>query len=76
MELIMKKINREQITDHRGNSFVPNVIQNKLYKAGWRLAERKKVGCVWIVRWYDLSNPIRTYNQQDALDILTGKIQF
>jgi len=41
----------EQITDQRGNSFVPNATQARLYLAGWRLVERRKMGCVWIVRW-------------------------
>jgi len=39
-----------------------------LAKHGWRCMERKKNGCVWIVRWYD---PIQgeVWNQGTAVKI-------
>lgn len=40
----------EQIADHMGNSFTPNRVRHTLYRAGWRLTERHKQGCVWLVR--------------------------
>ena len=36
-----------------GNTFHGTPEQVRLAKAGWRCVERKKNGCVWIVRWYD-----------------------
>jgi len=58
-----------KLSDHRGDSFVPTRVQQRLYQAGWRLTQRKKVGCVWIVRWTDpKSNDV--WNQGTALQIL------
>jgi hypothetical protein len=42
-----------KINDQRGNSFKPTREQAMLHKAGWILVERRRQGCVWIVRWYD-----------------------
>jgi hypothetical protein len=43
----------EKIYDGKGNTFYPSKDQNMLAKAGWRVVERKKNGCMWIVRWVD-----------------------
>ena len=42
-----------QIYDGKGSLFHPSKDQAKLAKAGWRIIERRKVGCMWIVRWLD-----------------------
>jgi hypothetical protein len=64
----------EQITDHRGNSFKPTADQSRLYKAGWRLVERKKVGCMWIVRWVDMHDESgQVWSQGTAIEILNSR---
>lgn len=65
-----KKI-REKIYDHQGNSFFGTNDQVRLYKAGWRLTERRKMGCVWKVRWMDMWGNI--WNQGTALEILKSR---
>jgi hypothetical protein len=45
----------DKINDGKGNTFHPSRDQNMLAKAGWRVFERKKRGCMWIIRWIDPS---------------------
>ncbi len=59
----------EQITDHQGEAFTPNRIQHQLYRAGWRMIERQKQGCVWIVRWVHPKTE-KIYNQENAYCVL------
>lgn len=42
-----------QIYDGKGNMFKPSRDQERLHKAGWRITERRKQGCMWIIRWVD-----------------------
>jgi hypothetical protein len=43
-----------------------------LAKHGWRCMERKKNGCVWIVRWYDHVDG-QVWSQGTAVDIQRGR---
>ena len=43
----------EKIYDGKGNTFYPSRDQNMLAKAGWRVVERKKNGCMWTIKWSD-----------------------
>ena len=61
-----------QINDPKGNLFHPTKDQAMLHKAGWRIVERKKNGCMWIVRWYDpLGGDV--WNQGTAVTIQKGR---
>jgi hypothetical protein len=55
-----------------GETFHGTPEQLMLAKHGWTCVERKKNGCVWIVRWYDhLQGQI--CNQGQAVDIQRGR---
>lgn len=56
----------EKINDGKGNTFHGTAPQTMLAKMGWQVTERRKQGCVWIIRWYDhVTDGI--YNQETAV---------
>lgn len=42
-----------QINDGKGNTIRASRDQELLYTAGWRMVERRRKGCMWIIRWVD-----------------------
>lgn len=49
-----------------GETFHGTPPQEMLAKRGWRCTDRKKNGCVWIIRWYDPKSG-EVHNQETAL---------
>lgn len=61
-----------KILDHRGDSFVPTKDQARLYKAGWRIVEKKSRGMVKIIKWADPKDGV-AWMQGTALQILKDR---
>lgn len=64
--------NTEQIPDHQGNMFHPTRDQRELHLAGWRCVKRKKMGCMWIVQWFDNDGGM-VWSQGTAIQILRDR---
>jgi hypothetical protein len=62
-----------QINDHHGNLFHPTKDQARLYKAGWRICEKKRMGVFKIVRWVNPADG-SVWSQGDALRVLKGRM--
>lgn len=60
-----------KISNGRGDTFNPTKDQERLYKNGWRVVERRKQGCMWIIRWLDpLPNGNKDAAGRDLHDVL------
>lgn len=61
----------ERITDANGNSFLPTRDQWRLHRAGWRMVNVKKTGCVKIVKWQQKGGQV--WPQGYAIAIQRGR---
>jgi len=61
-----------KINDHQGNLFTPSKAQARLYRAGWRICEKTRMGMCKIIKWVDPETGT-VWNQGIAFDILKDR---